>query len=336
MARTDVLTIPKIANEITTDGDAYAFLEKLRWGSNLEGLSCPHCGHDSAYFLNPENGKDRKTRTGNNSQRRVWKCKACRKQFSVTTGTIFHGSKISLRTWVLVIFQMCSSKNGVAAKEIERTYGVTMKSAWFMLHRIREAMKLDPLAGMLTGTIVADETFIGGKPANRHRQGKTPGNTGGGRGKAGRSSTKVPVLTLVNKETGEARSTVVADVTGATLGKVIADHVNIGESVLHTDAGKQYRPLGQEFIAHEWVDHSEWEYVRNNVSTNMAEGFFSQLKRSLDGTHHHVSTRHLPRYLAEFDFRYTHRKLSDSARTYKLMEQVGGKRLTYKPLVTGQ
>lgn len=163
------LSIPALAERMPTEADAYLLLEELRWGGTPD--ACPHCGGmDRCYYLKPADGtRARKTRTGTMSQRRVWKCGHCRKQFSVLTGTIFHGTKISLRTWLFVVLEMCSSKNGFAAREIERKYNVSPKSAWFMLHRIREAMKRDPLAGLLTGTVQADETFIGGNPKNRHR-----------------------------------------------------------------------------------------------------------------------------------------------------------------------
>lgn len=151
---------------LTSEASAYALLEQLRW--NVEPV-CPHCGTiDQATFLQPVNGVSRATGTGKQSQRRVWKCNACRRQFTVLVETIFHGTKISVRTWVLVILEMVASKNGVAAREIERKYHLTNKTAWFMLHRIREAMKRDPLAGLLSGTVVADETWIGGKPKNKH------------------------------------------------------------------------------------------------------------------------------------------------------------------------
>ncbi len=167
MAAVDKLSIPSLMAQVPTEADAYKLLERLRWEA---GVVCPHCASIAEhYFLNPANGTSRKTRTGGTSQRRVWKCRDCRKQFSVLTNTIFHGTKIPVRTWLFVIFEMCASKNGVSAREIERKYDLTAKSAWFMLHRIREAMKRDPLAGLLAGTVQADETFIGGDPKNRHR-----------------------------------------------------------------------------------------------------------------------------------------------------------------------
>ena len=282
-------SIPALAAQLQTEADAYEMLERLRWDGQPV---CPHCGSIAAhYFLTPRNGVSRKTRTGSKSQRRVWKCKDCRRQFSVLTGTIFHGSKIPVRTWIFVVFEMCASKNGVAAREIERKYNLTGKSAWFMLHRIREAMRREPLAGLLAGTVVADETWIGGKPSNRH--GYVPGEN--------QTTTKTPVLSLVNSETREVRSRVVPNVSGATLRQAIADEVDGSRTFLHTDGAKPYTVVARDMARHEWVDHAAGEYVRNGVSTNLAEGFFSQLKRSLDGTHHHVSVEHLDRYLGQFD-----------------------------------
>lgn len=323
-------SIANLANRIPDEASAYKLLEDLRWGDHPV---CAHCGSERVFFLTPKNGVSRKTTRGTGSQRRVWKCGACRKQFSVLTGTIFHGTHIPLRTWLFVIFEMCASKNGVAAREVERKYSLTAKTAWFMLHRIREAMKREPLAGMLAGTVVADETFIGGKPKNKHQQGKPMRQpVGRGYGSGGPMKDKVAVLSLINKTSGEVRSRIIPDVTGPTLRKAIAEQVDMAASTLHTDSLMAYRPIGAEFVAHESVDHSSKEYVRGDVSTNQAENFFSQLKRSIDGTHHHVSTHHLPRYLAEFDYRYSTRDLSDSARMRKLVDQTEGRRLTYRPL----
>ena len=315
-------SVPALVAQVPTEADAYLLLERLRW--NGEPV-CPHCGTiGTHYFLTPRNGTSRKTRTGSLSQRRVWKCRECRKQFSVLTGTIFHGSKIPLRTWLFVILEMCASKNGVAAREIERKYDLTAKTAWFMLHRIREAMKREPLAGLLAGTVVADETWIGGNPGNRHKSKRPRWPV--------HSEDKTAVVALVHRETGEVRSQVVPNVTGKALRKVIEENVELRESELHTDQSKSYTRIGPEMKAHQVVNHQEWEYVRDGVTTNPAEGYFSQLKRSIDGTHHHVSVEHLPRYLAEFDFRATTHDATDSQRMRTLMDRTGGRRLTYKPL----
>jgi len=312
--------ILRIAERIPDEAAAYAYLEELRWhGSPV----CPHCGNeDRCYFLKPANGKSRATRTGRQTQRRLWKCGACRKQFSVLTDTVMHGTKIPVRTWVFVIFEMCASKNGVSAREIERKYGLCPRSAWFMTQRIREAMKDNGLS-MFVGTIVADETWIGGKPINKHV---------GHRGRGSGLTDKTPVFSLVHKDSGTVYSRVVPDVTGATLRKVLAERVNMARSILHTDKGHQYWPVGQEFASHEAVDHRAGEYVRGDVSTNQAEGYFSQLKRSLDGTHHRISRVHLPRYLAEFDYRYSTREINDTERMDDVLSRVGGRRLAYKPL----
>jgi transposase-like protein len=341
----DKFSVIGLANKLQTEADAYLFLEQLRWGT---GVECPHCHNDRAYFLAPKTDQ-RKTTRGTGTQRRVWKCAACRKQFSVLTGTIFHGTHIPVRVWVMVIFEMCSSKNGVSAREIERKYDLTPKSAWFLLHRIREAMTRDPLAGMLRGVIVADETYIGGLEGNKHKRKRNKGVTPtteptaivpGGREKMHRGPQpgKTLVLSLISTETGEVRSKVIPDVTGATLRKVMADQIDLANSTLMTDENTSYRQVAPEMVAHHTVNHSKDEYVRKikgfgKVTTNHAEGYFSQLKRSLDGTHHHVSSHHLHRYLAEFDFRYTTRGESDTERMRRLLDQVQGRRLSYRPLV---
>ena len=319
-------SIPKLATSLKSEADAYLLLEQLRWGGAPE--SCPKCGTEGrSYFLNPANGANRKTRTGSVSERRVWKCGHCKKQFSVLTDTIFHGTKISIRTWLLVIFEVCSSKNSVSAWEISRKYEITNESAWHLLHRIREAMKREPVAGLLRGAIQADETWIGGNPANRHRNDprELPRKAG--------TTDKQPVFALVHYETREVRSAVVNDVTAISLGEKIREWADLSKTYLQTDKHKAYIQIGVNAPSHEVVDHSMGQYkLPGGAGTNLAEGYFSQLKRSLDGTHHHVSTEHLDRYLAQFDFMATNCKMTDSNRMKKLLSQVAGHRLTYKPL----
>ena len=178
------LTLKNIADRVRDEHDAYLLLEELRWhGAPV----CPHCGHEKAYFLTPKGGtrgtgKPKPDGTRTQSVRRVWKCAKCRKQFSVLTNTIFHGTKVSLRTWLMVMVQVSSTKNGISAREVERTHGVTPETAWFMVHRLRESMKREPLAGLLSGAIAADETYVGGLPNNKHRQGKPFYSGTGGRG----------------------------------------------------------------------------------------------------------------------------------------------------------
>ncbi len=277
------ISLPAIAKRVQTEGDAYLFMEELRWGDRPV---CPHCGSvRKHYFLTPKAETGRTTRRGKVSERRVWKCADCRRQFSVLTGTIFHGSKIPVKTWLFVIVEIVASKNGVAAREIERKYDLTPKTAWHMLHRLREAMKRDDgFTSLMAGTIVADEAYIGG--ASRRKYGtlrSTIEHT---------TPDKAVVFTLINAESGEARSRVVPNVKGDTLWQAIEDQVDMANSRLMTDESMSYRAVGRQFgRGHDSVTHNLGEYVRGDVTTNKAENYFGQLKRSIDGTFHHVSAR---------------------------------------------
>lgn len=334
MTGMEAINLSTLAKHFSDETAAWELVEKMRWPN---GPVCPHCGEtNNAYFINRKNNA---TRTGQVSYRRLWKCASCKRQFSVLVGSIFEDSKVPLSKWLLAIYMMCADKNGVAACELQRTLGVSKKTAWFINHRIREAMKAGPLADMFRGTIVADETWIGGEPRFRHgakAESTTPVRIVPGHGNV--HTDKTAVLSLINAETGEVRSRVVPDVTGATLRKVIAEHVDTAGSVLYTDKSKSYIGVGREFLAHEAVDHEAGEYVRyedgKTITSNQAENFFSQLKRSIDGTHHHVSVEHLPRYLAEFDYRHSTRTMSDTARMRDLMARTGGRRLTYRSVAS--
>jgi len=309
METTENLNLATLAKHFSDEHAAWELVESIRWP---DGPVCPHCGSDDkSYRL-----KNRPKKSSEISPRRLWKCASCRKQFSCLVGTIFERSHVPLSKWLLATHMMCAGKNGVSAHELHRQLGVALKTAWFMAHRIREAMKRDPLAGMLTGTIEADETYIGGK------------RRGSRRGRPGPDSHKTAVSTLVSRD-GEARSQVMERVTGDDLGKVLADNVE-PEATLVTDEYAAYRKPGQGFAQHETVNHAQGEYGRGAVTTNTVEGFFSQLKRSIDGTHHHVTRRHLPRYLAEFDYRYSTRDLTDGQRTWRTIQQAGGRRLRYQ------
>jgi transposase-like protein len=212
----------------------------------------------------------------------------------------------------------------VSAREIERKYDLTAKTAWFMLHRIREAMKREPMAGLLSGRVVADETWHGGKPKNRH--GHDPKQHVQGM----RDGDKVPIMSLVSRETGEVRSHVLNDVKPGNLRAVLTEHVDPSATHLHTDTSLAYRSIGKGFAQHSSVNHNIREYVRGDVSTNQAESYFAQLKRSLDGTHHHVSREHLHRYVAEFDFRFSTCKETDTERMQRIVGRVHGRRLSYR------
>jgi transposase-like protein len=290
---------------------AAEYLEALRWA---DGVVCPHCKESERepYRLNVKGTK-----------RRVWKCRACRKQFTVMVGTIFEDSHIPLNKWLYAFHLLCSSKKGMSAHQLHRMLGITYKSAWFMAHRIRYAMSEPAFTSRLSGVVEADETYVGGKERNRKRQDKQH--------KTGRGTGKTPVVALVERG-GTARSFRMANVTGAELKGAIRDHVDPSARIM-TDAFKSYRGLDKEFASHEYVSHGDGEYVRGEVHTNTAENYFSILKRGIDGTYHHVSAAHLPRYLSEFDFRYNNRLalgVNDSERTRRALTQVPGKRLHYR------
>jgi transposase-like protein len=287
-------------------------LEAQRWP---HGPICPHCGV-----------VDEATHVGGKAARvGAYQCNACRKQFSVTVGTVFEDSKVPLNKWLLATYLMSSSKKGISAHQLHRTLSVTYKTAWFMAHRIREAMNPanpGPLGG--EGKVVeVDETYVGGKEHNKHR------NKRGARDSLG---SKQAVLTLVERD-GRARSFHVPRVTARTLRPIIVKTADRA-SHLMTDCARMYPRVGREFAAHSSVDHAAGEYVRMGFHhSNTVENYFSILKRGVIGTFHHVSEAHLARYLAEFDFRYSHRSglgVDDAARTNELLRHVGGKRLTYR------
>lgn len=304
------LSLINLAKHFADEAAAWALVESIRWP---DGPVCPHCGViDHAYFIEPK--KPRTTRTGKVSYRRLWKCGDCSKQFSVLVGTIFEDSKIPLSKWLLAVHLMCAGKNGTSANELHRTLGITYKSAWFMCHRIRYAMEQGPLSSLLAGTVEADETYIGGKRK------RIPG--------VANTDLKVPVVTLVERD-GDAHSRVMPTVTGKTIRHHLTAQVS-PDAALMTDESSLYVGAGKDFASHEAVHHRDEEWKRGRAHTNTVEGYFSQLKRSLDGTYHHVSPQHLPRYLAEFDYRYSTRKETDSSRTAQAIRKTAGKRLQYR------
>ncbi|MHB1100894.1 MAG: IS1595 family transposase [Burkholderiales bacterium] len=300
-----VLSKPYFHNEEA----AFAHVEAMLWA---DGPVCPHCGGvERIYDLG-------KTRIG------LKKCGQCRKQFTVRVGTIFEDSHLPLHKWLQAIHLVCSSKKGISAHQLHRTLEVTYKTAWFLAHRIREAM-IDGSVGPMGGegmTLEADTTFIGGKEKNKH-VGKRDPRAIGGLGKS-------IVHTLVERN-GRARSQHISNVTGKTLRKVLNDADR--KSSLMTDTAGGYLHVGKEFARHEMVDHGKDEYVRGDAYSNTVEGYFSVLKRGIVGTFHHVSEKHLHRYLVEFDFRYSHRSamgVEDQQRALRALIGAKGKRLTYR------
>jgi transposase-like protein len=297
---------------------AAEYLETIRWP---DGPVCPHCGES-----------ERKPYRLKSQTRRLWKCAACRKQFTVTVGTIFESSHIGLDKWLIAFHLLCASKKGMSAHQLHRMLGITYKSAWFMAHRIRYAMEQPPFQNRMTGTVEVDETYVGGKVRRSNKKQYVPldHNTPDPRNKKfGRGTDKTPVVVLVERG-GVAHSERVANVTGKTLKGVIRNYVD-PEARIMTDAFKSYQGLSKEYAGHFTVNHLD-EYVRGEVHTNTAENFFSILKRGIDGVYHHVSEAHLNRYLSEFDFRYNNRValgVDDAERTTRALRGIEGKRLTY-------
>jgi ISXO2 transposase-like protein/transposase-like zinc ribbon protein len=294
----------------TDETEARKFLEATRWPN---GPICPHCGTVGKAYPCKREG--------------VWRCASagCRMDFTVMVGTVFERSHIPLHKWLLASHLMAASKKGVSAHQLHRMLGLTYKSAWFMAHRLREAMRDDspaPLGG--EGQVVeADETFIGpAKWVYSNDRGWYQANT---------VDHKRKVLTLVERR-GRARSFHVDSLKSEHVGRILRQNVST-ESRLHTDEAQHYKSIGPEFAAHERVNHSEKEYARGDVTTNTVEGFFSIFKRGMKGVYHHCGEQHLQRYLHEFDFRYSNRSalgVSDSQRATRLLKGIEGRRLTYR------
>lgn len=299
--KTDTRT--KIDHANLTEEQARDYLERLRWGDTP---FCPHCGDLAVTRL-----QGKSTRPG------VWKCKGpkCRKQFTVTVGTIFEDSHIPLRKWVMAFYLMCTSKKGVSSLQLQRMLGLkSYKSAWHMSQRVRYAMRKEPMATMLKGIVEVDETWVG--PRLR------------GHGKGLKISNKTPVVALIQRG-GAMRTKVVDRVTPENLKQAVNESVH-RNTVLMTDERQAYKAIAKDYLGHESVMHSAGEYARGDAHCNTAESFFALLKRGIHGTFHHVSREHLFRYADEFAFRWNHRKSSDLQRTEAALLQAPGKRLTYQ------
>lgn len=285
------------------EDQARQFMEAQRWPN---GPVCPHCGSTGAYAL---------------KRKGVHKCKGCKKQFTVRVGSIMEDSKLPIRNWLYAIHLMTSSKKGVSSHHIARELDITVKSAWFLTMRIREAMTQEPMAGMLSGHVEADETYVGGKQKNIH----------GKRGRPPREeSNKTPVVALIERE-GKAVVRPMARVQAARLKAMMNEVIDKPNTKLHTDQYPVYRKIGRAFgQGHGIVNHSAGEYVKGDSTINTAESFFALLKRGHYGTFHLLSPNHLHRYCNEFSFRWNFRKVSDGERMVQTIKRVGGKRLTYR------
>lgn len=297
------MTADLFAPQFQDADKAREYLEALRWPN---GPVCPHCGVEGDHYA----------LKGSAHRPGLMKCKDCRKQFSVTVGTVFERSKIPLNKWLMAVHLMCASKKSISSHQVHRMLGVTYKSAWFMTHRIREAMKSGNtgLMGSGGGTVEADETYWGNKEKKRKRA------TG--------YEHKMKIVSLVERG-GEKRSIVVQSVNIKSLTAVL--DANVCKSAhLMTDEHSGYVPVGRLHASHGVTKHSKKQYAIGNTHSNTVESSFSLLKRGLIGTFHHVGEQHLQRYVTEFDYRWNNRKTTDKERSDTLLSSVAGKRLTYR------
>lgn len=302
-----------LSNPAFTDEDkAREFLETTRWPN---GPVCPFCGQTETVKA-----------LGGKSMGPGWyHCSECREKFTVRSGTLYERSHIPLHKWLLATHLMTSSKKGVSAHQLHRMLGITYKSAWFMAHRIREAMRpaTAPVMGGNGGTVEMDTTFIGGREKNKHAN-KRNKDANGGFGKE-------PVVSLVERG-GAVHSHHVPSVTAKNVGAILEKQLH-EDATLYTDDDRTFRTVKPRLRPHGVIKHSTGEYVRGDVHTNTIEGYFSILKRGINGVYHHVSQEHLKRYLAEFDFRYNNRAklgVTDGERATLALKGIEGKRLTYR------
>ena len=310
------MTPVELSNPIYHDEDAArAHIEAVRWP---DGPVCPHCGVVSE-GIRPLHG---------NSMGPGWYyCESCKDKFTVRMGTVYERSHLPLHKWLLAFRLMASSKKGFSAHQLSRTLAVTYKTAWFVAHRIREAMAdhdPEPFGGK-DKVVEVDETFHG--PAD-----DVFVNGKGWQKKRGTVS-KRKIISLVERG-GRAKSVKVEDLTAKTIKKVLFNNVVL-DSTLNTDEAQHYKELGQSFSKHESVNHSAGEYKRGAACTNTVEGFFSIFKRGMVGVYQHCGEQHLQRYLHEFDFRYSNRSklgIEDGERTTLAIKGADGKRLTYRRL----
>lgn len=305
----DVLELPRACYDETA---AVELVESKRWG---DCPCCAHCGSVNVYKM-----MDRKT--GERNRRFLWKCRDCRKQYTVRVHAIYSDSPIPMHKWVRATWEACACKNCISALELSRKLQITHKSALWMMHRIRWSMKEQ--AGhspKLTGPIhEADETFVGGRPRYR-------GTVANPITKRGKGTRKQPVLAVLERG-GRVRTQVVANVTGDNVKAFLSKHVDFG-SRLMTDQESAHGPVGKRLHRHEFVNHGAREYARGDVNTNSVESFFARARRGINGTFHAVSKEHLHRYMDGFAILYNTRRMTDGERAVHLIGCTAGRGLTY-------
>jgi transposase-like protein len=294
------------AKHFHDEQEAFSYVEDRLWPN---GPVCPHCG--GVERISKMQGKS--TRLG------LYKCYQCRKPFTVRMGTLFESSKLPLHVWLAAMYLIAGSKKGISSNQLARTLGLTVKTGWFLSHRIREAMREGDLApfGQGGGAVEVDETYIGRKKGMPIR---------------GAYHHKMAVLGLVDRKSGRARLFHVEQASGRNIQPIVLNNLS-REARLMTDESYIYRGIGRQFAEHGAVNHQNDEYVRGDVTTNTVEGAFSIFKRGMRGVYQHCAEKHLHRYLAEFEFRYSHRQANgcdDTARADKMLRGITGKRLTYQ------
>jgi transposase-like protein len=312
------LYVPKTLTEAivfySDDQNCLDFIVKMRWPN---GICCPRCGDMNVTLV------ERKTRQ---QSRTIWMCNGCRKQFSAKVGTIFEDSPLPLAKWLAAMWLLTGAKNGISSCEASRALGVTQKTAWFMLHRIREAISLGSIE-KFRGPVESDETFIGGLEKNKHSDKKLRA----GRGGVGKTVVMGVLERGSETRKSRVRAKIIADTSRATLHGEIRETVEQFATV-YTDAWRGYNGLSEEFI-HDFVDHTVM-YAIGQIHTNGIENFWSLLKRMLKGTYVAVEPYHLKRYIDELVFRFDHRDGTDSDRFVTAVSMIAGKRLDYKTLTS--
>jgi len=305
LAKSEVVKAIPLA--CTDELAAVELLEGMRWGAHP---ACLYCGSVNVYKMTD-------AETGARNKRFLWRCRDCRKQYTVRIGTVYEESRLDLRHWCYAFWRAATSKKGVAALEIMRHCQISYKSALFLMNRIRFAMAPDPNGEKLSGTVEVDETYVGGNPRYQ------------GVSKRGRGTSKTPVFAAVERG-GRIQRRVVADVKGDTLKGAIRELVDTTSRII-TDEHVGYRGLDTEYAGgHDSVCHGTKEYVRGDIYTNTAESSFALVKRGITGIYHNVSREYLHRYLWQFDFLWNHRRMNDGDRTVLAMQAAEGKRLRYK------
>jgi transposase-like protein len=293
-----------VAEHFSDSQKCIDYMKLMRWNNNP---ICPHCGNEKVYEY--KNG-------------RLFKCAKCRKQFTVKVGTIFEDSKIDLQKWLVAVYLITSHKKGISSLQLSRDISVTQKTAWFMLHRIRYAVRTKSFNEPLKNIVEADETYIGGKEKNKHQVKRISGTQG-------RSlDTKTAVFGMLERD-GEVRTEKVNDVTSSTLGNILSTNVIKGSTIM-TDEWKAYTKLHISYN-HQVVKHNTGEYVIGDCHTNNIENFWSLLKRGIVGIYHWTSTKHIDRYLDEFEFRYNTRHNGEIERFDLYLQSISG-RLKYNQL----